>query len=95
MPRCGGDGDGSPLPCSAGGRKPTQVEILLVRYQAFLVEGKVAEGSSDAASAMELLPPHQDALLALAESKLAEGELEESADVAERLNNISSVLRFA
>jgi tetratricopeptide (TPR) repeat protein len=74
------------------GAKPTQVEILLIRCRGYLVQGKVAEGSSDAASAMALLPHHQDALLALAESKLAEGELEESADAAEKLNDISLVL---
>jgi len=41
---------------------------------------------------MALLPHHQDALLALAESKLAEGKLQESADAAEKLNDIALVL---
>jgi tetratricopeptide (TPR) repeat protein len=74
------------------GAKPSQVEILLMRCRGYLLQGKVAEGSSDAASAMALLPHHQDALLALAESKLAEGKLQESADAAEKLNDIALVL---
>ena len=74
------------------GAKPSQVEILLVRCRGYLVQGKVAEGSSDAASAIALLPHHPDALLALSESKLAEGKLQESADAAERLNDISTAL---
>jgi tetratricopeptide (TPR) repeat protein/DNA-binding XRE family transcriptional regulator len=72
--------------------KPAQVEILLVRCRGYLAQGKVAEASSDAASAMALLPGHQDALLALAESKLAEGKFQESAEAAEKLNETAVAL---
>lgn len=69
--------------------KPSQVEILLVRCRGYLVQGKVAEGAADAAAGIALLPNHADALLALTESKFAEGKLEEAADAAERLDAIS------
>jgi tetratricopeptide (TPR) repeat protein len=69
--------------------KPSQVEILLLRCRGYLVQGKIAEGSGDAAAAIALLPNHADALLALTESKFAEGKLEEAADAAERLNAIA------
>jgi tetratricopeptide (TPR) repeat protein len=74
------------------GAKPTQVEILLIRCRGYLAQGKVAEACIDAGSAMALLPHHRDALLALAESKLAEGKLDESANASEKLNDIAVVL---
>lgn len=74
------------------GAKPTQVEILLVRCRALLAQGKSSEGSNDAATAFALLPEHPDALLALAESHLATGNFQESADAAEKLNEVSPAL---
>ncbi|MDP9050439.1 MAG: hypothetical protein M3O31_06890 [Acidobacteriota bacterium] len=74
------------------GARPTQVEILLVRCRALLAQGKSVEGSKDAAAAIALLPEHPDALLALAESQLATGKFQESADAAEKLNEISPAL---
>jgi tetratricopeptide (TPR) repeat protein len=74
------------------GSKPFQVEILLVRCRGHLALGRVAEASSDAASAMTLSPHHQDALIALVESKIAEGKFQDSADSAEKLTDIAAVL---
>jgi transcriptional regulator with XRE-family HTH domain/tetratricopeptide (TPR) repeat protein len=69
------------------GAKPAQVEIFALRCRSYLAQGNVAGASGDAASAMALLPTHQDALLALAESKLAEGRFQESAEAVEKIND--------
>lgn len=71
--------------------KPSQVEILLVRCRGYLAQGKIPEGCSDANAAIALLPNHPDALLALTESKFAQGKLEEAAEAAERLNDITAM----
>jgi tetratricopeptide (TPR) repeat protein len=71
------------------GAKPSQVEVLLVRCRAFLIQDKVAKATDDADAAIALLPQHPDALLAVSESKLAAGNLQEAADAAEKLNEAS------